>query len=162
MLIHDAFDGQPNEVNKMLPQPTNADPWALHTTPYAYSSTSWGDCDGPDPVNGLAPACRLGRSARARRPLPAKARPVERAWRVRAWRYPDRRSSISVTPCRACRTPCSSPAKAAARLISRTRGSSRRSTRPWCTLASTGASAARFSPCTRAPTRPTRAPRRSC
>ncbi|MGD0680103.1 MAG: hypothetical protein ABSC94_32375, partial [Polyangiaceae bacterium] len=59
-LIHDAFDGQPNEANKMLPQPTNADPWALDTVPYVYSSTSWGDCDGPDPVNGLAPACRMG------------------------------------------------------------------------------------------------------
>jgi hypothetical protein len=59
-LIHDVFDGQPNEANKTLPQPTNADPWALDTTPYVYSTTSWGDCDGPDLANGLAPACRVG------------------------------------------------------------------------------------------------------
>jgi hypothetical protein len=59
-LLHDVFDGQPNESNKKLPQPTNADPWQLNTVPYVYSDTSWGDCDGPDPVHGLAPACRMG------------------------------------------------------------------------------------------------------
>lgn len=77
-LMHDAFDGQEPDgqaSSRYFSQPTNADPWTPEPTtaaPYTFTVTPWGDCDGPDLVNGLAPACRRGTGPQA----PSLAPPV--------------------------------------------------------------------------------------
>jgi hypothetical protein len=65
-LLHDGFDGQvfsfqPN-AQRNINQPDNADTWndTAGNPPYVYVSAPYGNSDGPDPVNGLVPACRIG------------------------------------------------------------------------------------------------------